>query len=100
MAKADNGAIQILAKRANIRDRHSADNIGVKIKTADFRHFLDLARRLLFSRYDRRMVRRSILRRPTMTLSINLQKLALSVFGALVASSLFLSAAIGPVQVI
>jgi hypothetical protein len=35
-----------------------------------------------------------------MTLSINLQKLALSVFGALVASSLFLSAAIGPVQVI
>lgn len=35
-----------------------------------------------------------------MTLSFNLQKLALSVFGALVASSLFLSAAIGPVQVI
>lgn len=35
-----------------------------------------------------------------MTLSINLQKLALSVFGALVASSLFLSAAMGPVQVI
>lgn len=35
-----------------------------------------------------------------MTLSINLQKLALSAFGALVASSLFLSAAIGPVQVI
>jgi hypothetical protein len=35
-----------------------------------------------------------------MTLSINLQKLALSVFGALVASSLFLSAAIGPVPVI
>jgi hypothetical protein len=35
-----------------------------------------------------------------MTLSINLQKLALSVFGALVASSLFLSAAVGPVQVI
>ena len=35
-----------------------------------------------------------------MTLSMNLQKLALSVFGALVASSLFLSAAVGPVQVI
>lgn len=35
-----------------------------------------------------------------MTLSINLQKLALSVFGALVASSLFLSAAVGPGQVI
>lgn len=35
-----------------------------------------------------------------MTLSINLQKLALSAFGALVASSLFLSAAIGPAQVI
>jgi hypothetical protein len=34
------------------------------------------------------------------TLSINLQKLALSVFGALVASSLFISAAVGPVQVI
>jgi hypothetical protein len=35
-----------------------------------------------------------------MTLSINLQKLALSVFGALVASSLFISAAVGPVSVI
>jgi hypothetical protein len=35
-----------------------------------------------------------------MTLSINLQKLALSVFGALVASSLFLCAAVGPIQVI
>jgi hypothetical protein len=35
-----------------------------------------------------------------MTLSFNLQKLALSVFGALVASTLFLSAAVGPVQVI
>jgi len=35
-----------------------------------------------------------------MTLSINLQKLAVSVFGALVASSLFLSAAIGPVQIV
>jgi hypothetical protein len=35
-----------------------------------------------------------------MTLSINLRQLALSVFGALVASSLFLSAAVGPAQVI
>jgi hypothetical protein len=35
-----------------------------------------------------------------MTISINLQKLALSAFGALLASSLFLSAAIGPVPVI
>lgn len=35
-----------------------------------------------------------------MTLSYNLQKLALSVFGALVASSLFLAAAVGPVPVI
>lgn len=35
-----------------------------------------------------------------MTLSINLQKLALSAIGALVASSLFLSAAVGPVPVI
>ena len=35
-----------------------------------------------------------------MTLSFNVQKLALSVFGALVASSLFLAAAVGPVPVI
>ena len=36
----------------------------------------------------------------TMSVSFNLQKLALSVFGALVASSLFLTAAVGPVPVI
>lgn len=35
-----------------------------------------------------------------MTLSFTLQQLALSVIGALVASSLFISAAIGPVPVI
>jgi hypothetical protein len=35
-----------------------------------------------------------------MTVSFNLQKLAISVFGALVASSLFLTAALGPVPVI
>jgi hypothetical protein len=35
-----------------------------------------------------------------MTLSFNLQKLTLSVFGALVASSLFLAAAVGPVPII
>ena len=35
-----------------------------------------------------------------MTVSFNLQKLALSVFGALVASSLFLTAAVGPVPII
>lgn len=35
-----------------------------------------------------------------MTLSFNVQKLALSVFGALVASSLFLTAAVGPVPVL
>jgi hypothetical protein len=34
-----------------------------------------------------------------MSVSFNLQKLALSVFGALVASSLFLTAAAGPVLV-
>ena len=45
------------------------------------------------------MVRRST-RRLEMTLSFNLQKLALSMFGALVASSLFLAAAVGPVPVI
>jgi hypothetical protein len=39
-------------------------------------------------------------RRLKMTVSYNLQKLALSVFGALVASSLFLTAAVGPVPVI
>ena len=35
-----------------------------------------------------------------MTISLNLQQLALSVIGALVASSLFISAAVGPVPVI
>ena len=35
-----------------------------------------------------------------MTLSYNIQQLALSVLGALVASSLFISAAVGPVPVI
>lgn len=35
-----------------------------------------------------------------MTLSITLQQLAVSVIGALVASSLFISAAVGPVPVI
>lgn len=35
-----------------------------------------------------------------MSLSFNLQKLAISVFGALVASSLFLAAALGPVPVV
>ena len=35
-----------------------------------------------------------------MSVSINLQKLALSVFGALVASSLLLTAAVGPVPII
>ena len=35
-----------------------------------------------------------------MSISFNLQKLALSVFGALVASGLFLTAAVGPVPVI
>jgi hypothetical protein len=34
-----------------------------------------------------------------MSVSLNLQQLALSVFGALVASSLFLTAAAGPVLV-
>ena len=36
----------------------------------------------------------------TMSVSLNLQKLVVSVFGALVASSLFLAAAAGPVPVI
>jgi len=35
-----------------------------------------------------------------MTISLNLQQLALSVIGALVASSLFISAAVGPVPVV
>ncbi len=35
-----------------------------------------------------------------MTLSFNIQQLALSVIGALVASSLFISAAVGPVPII
>jgi hypothetical protein len=36
----------------------------------------------------------------TMTISLNLQQLAISVIGALIASSLFISAAVGPVPVI
>jgi hypothetical protein len=36
----------------------------------------------------------------TMTISVTLQQLAVSVIGALVASSLFISAAVGPVPVI
>ncbi len=35
-----------------------------------------------------------------MSISFNLQKLALSVFGAFVASSLFLTAAVGPVPIV
>ena len=35
-----------------------------------------------------------------MTISVTLQQLAVSVIGALVASSLFISAAVGPVPVI
>jgi hypothetical protein len=35
-----------------------------------------------------------------MTVSYNLQKLVVSLFGALVASSLFLTAAMGPVPVL
>lgn len=47
------------------------------------------------------MVRTPKFRRQTMTLSYaNMQQLALSVIGALVASSLFISAAIGPVPII
>jgi hypothetical protein len=35
-----------------------------------------------------------------MTLSFNIQQLAVSVIGALVASTLFISAAVGPVPII
>ena len=35
-----------------------------------------------------------------MSVSLNLQQLAVSVFGALVAASLFVTAAVGPVPVI
>jgi hypothetical protein len=35
-----------------------------------------------------------------MTISFNLQQLAVSVIGALLASSLFISAAVGPVPII
>jgi hypothetical protein len=45
------------------------------------------------------MVRWSEKRSLKMSVSFNLQKLALSVFGALVASSLFLTAALGPVPI-
>jgi hypothetical protein len=36
----------------------------------------------------------------TMSISLNLQQLAVSVIGALLASSMFISAAVGPVPVI
>lgn len=35
-----------------------------------------------------------------MSVSLNLQKLVVSVFGALVASSLFVTAAVGPVPIV
>jgi len=35
-----------------------------------------------------------------MTISLNIQQLAVSLIGALVASSLFISAAVGPVPII
>jgi hypothetical protein len=68
-------------------------------KTADFRHFSHLARRLQYLLHDRRMVRWPT-KEIEMSVSFNLQKLALSVFGALVASSLFLTAALGPVPIV
>jgi hypothetical protein len=68
-------------------------------KTADFRRFPQLARCSQYPLHDRRMVRWST-KEIEMSVSFNLQKLALSVFGALVASSLFLTAALGPVPIV
>jgi hypothetical protein len=70
-------------------------------KVVDFRRFSQLARSLLNCWRGRRMVRRPVSGRPTMTLSYsNLQSLAGSVIGAMLAASLFVSAAIGPVPIV
>jgi hypothetical protein len=68
---------------------------------ADFRGFFGLARALQNRWHDRRMVRRPGSRRPEMSLSYaSLHQIAFSIVGALLASSLFVSAAVGPVPVI
>ncbi|HKR24522.1 MAG TPA: hypothetical protein VJS15_04630 [Allosphingosinicella sp.] len=67
---------------------------------AVFRHFLHLARRLQIPWHGRRMVRGPEFGDKTMSISLTIQQLAVSVIGALLASSLFISAAVGPVPVI
>jgi hypothetical protein len=68
---------------------------------ADFRRFLHLARPLQNSWYGRGMVPGPDFRRLKMTIAIDkLQQVAISVLGAVLASSLLISAAIGPVPVI
>ena len=67
---------------------------------ADFRRFLHLARPMQNPWHGGGMVR-SLKGRLEMTMSFNsLQTLAFSLIGAVVASSLFLSAAVGPVPII
>ena len=68
---------------------------------AVFRQFLQLARRLQFPWHDHRMVRWPGSREIKMSISsTNLHQVLLSVVGALVASSLFLSAAVSSAPVI
>ncbi len=68
---------------------------------ADFCRSGQLARSLQNSWHGRRMVRTARFRETKMTFSyISLQQLALSIFGAVVTSSLLISAAVGPVPVI
>jgi len=67
---------------------------------ADFRRFFTLARALQISLVWPTDGPAAEIWRHTMTLSLNIQQLAVSVLGALVASSLFISAAVGPVPVI
>ena len=68
---------------------------------ADFCRLFLLASSLHNPDRGRRMVPRPGSGRQKMTLSyISLQQLALSIVGAVVASSLFISAAVGPVPVI
>lgn len=68
---------------------------------AAFSHFLQLARALQIPGYRRRMVRGRNSGRTPMTLSYaNLHQVAASIFAALIASSLFVSAAVGTVPVL
>ena len=69
-------------------------------KMAEIRPGRELARSMHFLPHRRRTVRRSSSGTKTMTFNLaNLQNVAISFVGAIVAASLFISAAIGPVRI-